>query len=185
MSNQKNIGTHAAPIRKYYQQQLKHANEYAMTKRHDPVMSFGPSFHHCGLAYQQALEWAQSLTEIWKRPASNDTVRYFPFIDTLRIRLWDSNIPRRPDSSMRVFGLDFVDARGDPQRVGPDIVVVAGKRASYGPEMEGDVLIPIDGVGGPENTVPERYGVVANCEYFFLAGGETVVAYTFDQDLLS
>ncbi|KAK0212364.1 hypothetical protein DFS33DRAFT_21345 [Desarmillaria ectypa] len=208
MSNRKDIETHAAPIHKYYHQQPsrdvklgtlrnilvagtskdlrqhKHANEYDMAMRHEPVMAFELSLHDRSLAYQQALEWAQSLPEVWKRPTSNDTVHYFPFTDTLRIRLWDSNISRRPDSSMHVFGLDFVDTHGEPQYVGPEVVVVAGRRASSGPEAEGNALVPIDGVGGPEKTVPERYGVVADCEYFFLAGRGTVVAYMFAQDLL-
>lgn len=86
---------------------------------------------------------------------------------------------------MRVFGLDFVDTHGKPQYVGPRVVVIAGRKVPFdGPEVEGDALVPIDGVGESKATVPERYGVVADCEYLFLIDGKVAVAYTFAQNSL-
>ncbi|PBK60870.1 hypothetical protein ARMSODRAFT_981959 [Armillaria solidipes] len=209
ISNRKDIGTRAALIHDYYHQQptrdieratcrnipgggsrfedlhqRRRANEYTMAKRHAPITVPNLSVQDRGLVYQQALlEWAQSFSEIWKRPSSNDAVHFFPLTDELTIRLWDSNISRRPDSSMRVFGLDFVDIHRKPQYVGQRIVVIAGMRASSASEVKGDVLEPIDD-SESKGKVPERYGVVADCEYFFFADGKLVVTHKFAQNLL-
>lgn len=209
ISNRKDIGTRAALIYDYYHQQppreidratcrnipgggsrfedlhqRRRANEYTMAKRHAPITVSDLSLQDRGLVYQQALlEWAQSFSEIWKRPSSNDAVHFFPLTDELTIRLWDSNISRRPDSSMRVFGLDFVDIHRKPQYVGQRIVVIAGMRALSASEVKGDVLEPIDD-SESKGKVPERYGVVADCEYFFFADGKLVVTHKFAQNLL-
>ncbi|KAK0478624.1 hypothetical protein EDD18DRAFT_1147582 [Armillaria luteobubalina] len=202
----KDIGTRAALIHDYYHQQpprdascrkvcgggssledlyqRRQFNEHTMAKRCAPITVSDLSLQDCGLVYQQALEWAQSLSEIWKRPSSTDVVHFFPLTDELTIRVWDSNISRRPDSSMRVFGLDFVDVHRKPQYVGRRVVVIAGMRMSATSEMNGDVLEPIDDASESKGTVPERYGVVAGCAHSFFSDGKLVATYTFAQNLL-
>ncbi|KAK0185216.1 hypothetical protein F5146DRAFT_198991 [Armillaria mellea] len=209
ISNRKDVGTRAALIHDYYHQQppmdieratcrkvpgggsrfedrhqCRRANEHPITKPHAHVTVSDLSLRDRGLVYQQALEWAQSLSEIWKRPSPNDAAHFFPLTDELTIRVWDSNISRRPDSPMRVFGLDFVDIHRKPQCVGRRIVVIAGLRASSTSEVNGDVLEPIDDTSGSKGVVPERYGVVAGCVHSFFSDGKLVATYTFAQNLL-
>ncbi|KAK0479616.1 hypothetical protein IW261DRAFT_148139 [Armillaria novae-zelandiae] len=209
ISNQKDIRGRAALIHDYYRQQpprdtgraacrnipgggsrledlhqRRRSKEFAIAKCHAPITVPDLSFQDRGLVYQQALEWAQSLSEIWKRPSSNDAVHFFPLTDELTIRVWDSNISRRPDSSMRVFGLDFVDVHRKPQYVGRRVVVIAGMRTSSASEVNGDVLEPIDDTSESKGMVPERYGVVAGCAHSFFSDGKLVATYTFAQNLL-
>ncbi|KAK0189980.1 hypothetical protein F5146DRAFT_1139493 [Armillaria mellea] len=113
----------------------------------------------------------------------------FPFTDSLRIRVWDSNVFHPPGQPMNAFGLDFVDEKGEPQAVGKKVTIIIGPRTPGDPEVEGDITFSMDDMGVEDpshssNLTPWRYGIAPGKEYKFVHEGGEEKIYCFPAKLL-